>query len=283
MKTIDLHTHSTASDGTFTPTRLVEYAAEKGLAAIALTDHDTLEGTAEARLAGKRLGIRVINGVEFSTMYEKISLHIVGLFLPESTPEINSRLEYMQNNRETRNIKMLANLRDMGLDISLDELKQKFPDSMISRAHIAQLLQEKGYVSSKNEAFDRYIGSRCKAYVEKESLSPAETIALIKNAGGVAVWAHPVLCRLSGKNLDMMFARLKDCGLDAAEVYYPTYTAAETRQIKQLTEKYALLPSGGSDFHGSIKPGLDLGSGYGNLSIPYTVLENLEKLRSLIK
>lgn len=280
MQTIDLHTHSTASDGTYTPTELIEYAAEKKLAAIALTDHDTLDGIAEAQKASEKFGVRVINGAEFSTMYDKISLHIIGLFLPPDANDIKSKLEYMKNARERRNIKMLENLQNMGIEISLEELKSQFPDSIISRAHIAQLLQQKGYVGSKNEAFDRYIGSRCKAYVEKESLSPKETIELIKKAGGLAVWAHPVLCRVSDITLDKITAELKEYGLDAIEVHYPAYTAAETKYIKHLAEKYTLAHSGGSDFHGDIKPGLDLGTGYGKLCVPYEILEKLEKLRS---
>ena len=279
MKKIDLHTHSTASDGTFTPTELVEYAAKKQLAAIALTDHDTLDGVKEAQGAGEKFGVYVISGAEFSTVYEKISLHIVGLFLPENSAEIKSRLAYMKNARLTRNEKMLQNLKNEGVDITLEELKKNFPDSVISRAHIAQLMQIKGYVGSKNEAFDRYIGNRCKAYVEKESLTPEETIALIKKAGGVSVWAHPVLCKLSDKNLEMMVKRLKGYGLDAIEAYYPTYTPSESKYIKILAQKYALCLSGGSDFHGSIKPGLDLGTGYGKLEVPYNLLEELEKLR----
>ena len=280
MKTIDLHTHSTASDGMLTPTELVNYAAEKGLCAVALTDHDTLAGISEARAAAEKTNVRLISGAEFSTMYEKISLHIVGLFLPENAPEITDRLEYMQNSRVTRNIKMLDNLKNEGVDISLDELKEKFPDSVISRAHIAQLLQEKGYVGSKNEAFDRYIGSRCRAYVEKESLTPQETVSLIKNAGGVAVWAHPLLCKLSDRNLEKMTGILKGYGLDAIEAYYPTHGTRDTAHIKMLAQKYGLALSGGSDFHGSIKPGLDLGSGYGSLCVPYEVLEKREEIKN---
>ena len=277
MRYIDLHTHSTASDGTYTPTELVRYAAEKDLAAIALTDHDTLDGVAEAKAAGEKYGVRVIAGAEFSTVYEKISLHIVGLFLPENSKKISERLEYMKNARLTRNDKMLANLREEGIEITMEELKENFPDRIISRAHIAQLMQKKGYVGSKNEAFDRYIGDKCKAYVEKESLTPKETVGLIKDAGGVSVWAHPLLCKLSDKNTEKMAERLKTYGLDAIEAYYPTHKPADTKYIKTIAQKYGLELSGGSDFHGSIKPGLDLGTGYGDLAVPYEVLEKLEK------
>lgn len=276
MKFIDLHTHSTASDGTYTPAELVAYAAQKQLAAIALTDHDTLDGVKEALDAGERHNIRVISGAEFSTVYEHISLHIVGLFLPYDPAEIRGRLEYMKNARRARNDKMLANLREEGINISMDELKAAFPKRVISRAHIAQLMQQKGYVGSKNEAFDRYIGDRCRAYVEKESLTPQETIGLIKAAGGVSVWAHPLLCKLSDKNLRKMTGILKEYGLDAIEAYYPSHTASDTKYIKTIAAQYALKLSGGSDFHGSMKPGLDLGTGYGRLEIPYEILERLE-------
>ena len=277
MRYIDLHTHSTASDGTYTPSELVKYAAEKELAAIALTDHDTLDGVAEAKAAGEKYGVRVIAGAEFSTVYEKISLHIVGLFLPENSKKISERLEYMKNARLTRNDKMLANLREEGIEITMEELKENFPDRIISRAHIAQLMQKKGCVGSKNEAFDRYIGDKCKAYVEKESLTPEETVGLIKDAGGVSVWAHPLLCKLSDKNTEKMAERLKTYGLDAIEAYYPTHKPADTKYIKTIAQKYGLELSGGSDFHGSMKPGLDLGTGYGDLAVPYEVLEKLEK------
>ena len=279
MKLTDLHTHSTASDGMLSPTELVAYAAKKQLAAIALTDHDTLDGVPEARAAGEKYGARVISGAEFSTLYENISLHIVGLFLPETSKKISGRLEYMKNARDTRNEKMLQNLRNVGVDITMQELKKAFPDSVISRAHMAWLMQQKGYVGSKNEAFDRYIGNRCKAYVEKESLTPEETIALIKEAGGVSVWAHPLLCRLSDKNTEKMAERLKNCGLDAIEAYYSSHTPQDTKYVKTIALKYGLKLSGGSDFHGSIKPGLDLGTGYGSLAVPYEVLEELEKIK----
>ena len=276
MKNVDLHTHSTASDGMLTPTELVEYAAQKQLAAIALTDHDTLDGIKEAKAAGEKYGIRVISGAEFSAVYENISLHIVGLFLPEDSEEINNRLAYMKNARLTRNEKMLKNLAEDGIVITMEELKTAFPDRIISRAHIAQLMTEKGYVGSKNEAFDRYIGDRCHAYVKKESLTPEETIKLIKNAGGIAVWAHPLLCKLSDKNLKKMTGILKEYGLDAIEAYYSSHSPSDTKYIKTVAAQYGLKLSGGSDFHGSIKPGLDLGSGYGKLEVPYEVLERLE-------
>lgn len=279
MKTIDLHTHSTASDGTYTPTELVRYAAQKGLTAIALTDHDTMNGLAQAQAAGVEYGVQVINGAEFSTQYDNISLHIVGLFLPTNSTEIKNRLEYMQENRRTRNDKMVANLAKMGIDINMADIKQKFPDSVISRAHIAQYMVDKGYASNKDEVFAKYIGSHCSAYVEKESLTPLETIDMIKNAGGISVWAHPLLCKLSAKNLEKMTGILTDFGLDAIEAYYCTYSPADCKYVKQIAQKYGLALSGGSDFHGTIKPKLELGTGYGNLSVPYEILPILENLK----
>ncbi len=280
MRIVDFHTHSTASDGSFTPTELMKYAAEKGLDAIALTDHDTLSGLPEARAAAERTGVRLISGAEFSTTYENISLHIVGLFLPEDSPEILSKLEYMQKKRIERNKKMLENLQKEGVEITFEELRERFPDSSItSRAHIARIMKEKGYVGSNTEAFERYLGDRCKSYVKKESLNPEETIALIKNAGGVSVWAHPLHCKLSKENTAKTAAYLKNVGLDAIEAYYPTYTSADTRFMLGLAESIGLALSGGSDFHGSNEPKLELGTGYGDLRVPYEVLEKLEELR----
>ena len=280
---IDLHVHSTRSDGTYTPTELVEYAIEKGLTAFALTDHDTTDGLDEAisyanalRAEGKADVPEVIPGIELSTNTEDTEVHVAGLFIDKENPEFQNYLKEFVASRNLRNVKMCAKLTEIGIPITAEELESAFPNCILTRAHFASWLREHGYVSSNKEAFDRYLGKRCPCYVPREKITPQKAIALILTAGGIPVLAHPILYRLSDARLEALVATLKEAGLVGIEAIYSTYEPSEERQIRRLAKKYDLLLSGGSDFHGTNKPRIDLGVGLGKLYVPDELLENMK-------
>lgn len=278
MGQVDLHVHSTKSDGTYTPTELVNYALEKGLTAFALTDHDTIDGIEEALEAAKNKPITVIPGIEYSTEYLNRDVHIVGLFIDYKAPVFLEYLNRFQQSRTDRNYKLCTNLRGANIDITYEALLEMFPDAVITRAHYAKYLLTKGYVKSMKEAFDRYLGDHTPYFVHREKITPQEVIEVTLKAGGVPVLAHPTLYKLGKEQLDILVATLVEHGLKGIECVYSTYTPQEERQTKALAAKYNLIPSGGSDFHGDNKPGLDLGVGYGKLYVPEEYMENLKKL-----
>lgn len=274
---VDLHTHSTRSDGTLTPTELVRYAAQKGLSAIALTDHDTTDGIDEALAAAQNLPIEVITGIEYSTEYHGRDIHIVGLFIDHKSPVFQTYLTNFMQSRTDRNHKLCANLQNAGISITYDMLLERFTNSVITRAHYAAYLLENNYVKSRKEAFERYLGDHTPYFVHREKITPQEVISVTRQAGGIPILAHPTLYKLGKQQLDILTASLKEQGLMGIECLYSTYTPQDERNIKALAQKYDLLPSGGSDFHGEAKPGLDLGTGYGKLNIPKSVLDALKK------
>lgn len=281
-KPIDLHVHSTRSDGTFSPTRLVDYALEKGLAAFALTDHDSIAGLKEAITYADRLRKTnpqvplVIPGIELSTEYAGRDIHMVGLYIDYEKEEFQKQLEAFVNSRTHRNIQMCAMLREgIGMNISYEKLLAEFPGSVITRAHYAQFMLSHGYIKSINEAFERYIGDNCPYFVPRQKVTPYEAVELILKAGGIPVLAHPMLYGMGKTRLDALVSELKDAGLMALEAIYSTYSSSQEREMRALAAKYDLAVSGGSDFHGSNKPGLDLGTGYGSLYVPYRVLTGL--------
>ena len=278
---VDLHVHSTCSDGTFTPEELVDYAIKKGLTAFALTDHDTVSGLDRAinyaySLRHTPVQIpEVVSGIELSTEYQGKDIHMVGLFIDYRQPEFAHYLEDFIRSRENRNEKMCALLREHGIDITYEALLAEFPGAVITRAHFARYLLSHGYIQSMKEAFDRYVGDHCPCFVPREKVTPAQAVELILGAGGVPVLAHPILYHMSDDRLDTLVAELKKIGLVGIEAIYSTYTTAEERQIRGLASKYDLQISGGSDFHGANKPKIDLGTGWGKLYVPDEVLENL--------
>lgn len=275
MKITDLHVHSNKSDGSLSPTQLVELAASKGLSAFALTDHDTTAGLKEAIEAGEKLGIEVIPGIEFSTEYKGKDIHILGLFIDEDSPAFRRHIQDFVEARIHRNEKMCELLSADGIDISYEKLTHEYPGSVITRGHYARYLLEHGYVKSMPEAFDRYVGDHCKYFVPREKVTPAQAVKLILQAGGVPILAHPTLYHMGKDALDTLVSTLKDAGLVGLEAIYSTYTPSETRAMKALAQKYDLLISGGSDFHGKNKPKLELATGYGRLFIPYDILTGL--------
>ncbi len=278
MRAIDLHTHTCKSDGSYTPTELVDYAAEKKLAAVAITDHDSIEGLDEAvahAAALKKRGlpsVEVIPGIEFSTKYEKQDVHIVGLYISYEKEEFQNALGDFVDSRVTRNIKMCENLQSAGIDITYEKLLAMYPDAVITRAHYASYLLEHEYVKSRQDAFARYLGDHTKYFVPREKVTPSQAVELILKADGVPVLAHPPLYHMGSD-------RLEADGLMGIEVFYSTYSNQDVRDMQRLADKYDLLVSGGSDFHGANKPGLDLGCGYGKLFVP---AETLLKIKAAL-
>lgn len=278
MDTIDLHTHSTFSDGTFTPLQLVKYAEEKGLKAFALTDHDTTEGVKEAKSI--ETNVEVISGVEISTRYDKKEIHIVGLYVNENDADLNKQLKYYREKRVTRNFEILEKLNSLGVNITIDDVKESCTGDVISRAHIAKALVSKGFVGSYTEVFDRYLGDNKCAYVPRETLNYEESMELITKAGGVPVLAHPLLYKMSDTNLENMMVKLRQKGLKAVEVYYSTHSNSDTQHIMAMANRVGLIYSGGSDFHGATKPKIDMGTGMGKLAVPYEILEKIRGERN---
>lgn len=283
MKYIDLHVHSTFSDGTFTPTELAACAAGKGLAAFALTDHDTMEGIPEAMAAAKSYGVAFIPGIEFSAVYHGKDIHILGLGLNPEQEAFSQLLRGFQKSREVRNEEMADRLRRMeGFDITLPKLQEAYKSSVLTRAHFGRWLFEQHYVSSISEAFARYIGEDCPCFVPKKLSAPGQAIRGILDAGGIPVLAHPLLYHMTNQELRMLVRELKEAGLRGIEVIHSSNTGNDEQDLRLLAQEMDLGISGGSDFHGKNKPLLQLGSGKGNLRIPYTIWEDLkEKARAL--
>lgn len=282
MNSIDLHTHSTASDGTYTPTELVHYAASKGLSAIALTDHDTTDGIEEALAAAKELAndginIEVIPGIEFSSEYRGKDIHIVGLYIDVHSDYFQRRLELFVNSRTKRNEEMVRRLNAHGIPVTMHELEALYPSSVITRAHFAKFMFNKGYVKSIKEAFDRYVGDRCPCFVPRAKISPMRAVEIIRKSGGVPILAHPVLYGMGKTELYKLTAKLKDSGLVGVEALYSTYNNSDERDIRALAKEYNLLLSGGSDFHGLNKATIDLGTGTGHLFVPEELLTKIKE------
>lgn len=277
MANVDLHTHSNKSDGSLSPTALIDEAKSIGLSAIALTDHDTIDGLEEAINHGNEIGVKVIPGVELSTEYMGRDVHIVGLFIDYKNQSFLDHLKKFVDSRDERNRKMCQKLTDAGMPVIYEELIEMFGESVLTRAHYARYMLSKGYIKSLPEAFERYIGDHSPYYVPREKVTPKQGVELILNAGGIPVLAHPILYKLGKDALNKLVSELKEYGLVGIEAIYSTYTNADERTIRDLAKKYNLLISGGSDYHGAAKPGLNLGTGYGKLAVPDSVLEEIEK------
>lgn len=279
MNYIDLHLHSTASDGSYTPSELVHYAIEKGLIAFALTDHDTTSGIDEALNEAELINdfspIKVIPGIELSAEYKGKDIHILGLNIDYRNKEFQKKIEYFRNIRAERNVKMIELLNKHGFKITEEQLKERFKDAVITRAHFAIMLVECGYVKDKDIAFKKYLNPGCPCYVPRTRINVIDAISLIHLANGKAVLAHPLLYHFSEAELDSLVALLKENGLQGIEAIYSSNKWNDESRMKQLAQKYDLFITGGSDFHGLAKPTLDLGIGYGDLKVPEKLLSNI--------
>lgn len=278
---IDLHVHSNHSDGTLSPKELVQLAVQTGLSAFALTDHDTVSGIAEAKEAAARSAaegspVTVIPGTEISAAYQKKDIHILGLFIDESNPALVNALKQAVDERGRRNEKMAERFRALGIPLTLEELRLENPDTVITRAHFAKYLLERNYVKTREEAFQRYLSHEAPCFVPREYMQPEDAVSLILNAGGIPVLAHPLLYKLPPKELEALLDRLTAAGLKGLEVFYSSNTSFDESIAYGLANRFGLLMTGGSDFHGSNKANLELGTGRNhNLNIPDSVLEPL--------
>jgi predicted metal-dependent phosphoesterase TrpH len=274
---IDLHTHSTASDGTFEPSELVILAKNTGLKALALTDHDTTEGLKSAYKTALEVGLPFVCGVEISVKFSGPGhFHLLGYFLKPEVPELKDTLERLQKARDERNKKMVEKLQALGISISMEELRE-VAKGEIGRPHIANLLVKKGVVKSFEEAFEKYLKKGAPAYVPKALLSPQEAIELVLKAKGIPVLAHPVTLKLNYLELKNYLKELKDFGLMGIEAYYTEHSPEFTKVLLEYAKEFGFLVTGGSDFHGANKPDIKLGKGLGNLRVPFECYENLVK------
>jgi len=279
MSEIDLHTHSTASDGTLRPAELVAAAIAAGLKAIALTDHDTVQGLPEACAAGRNLGLEVIGGCELSVEFERGSMHLLGLWLPQQPVHLKATLEHLSGLRKTRNESILANLNSYGVDITYAELEGITDGGSIGRPHFAQLLVKKGRAVNFQDAFLNWLRPGTKGYAAKEKLSPRQAIDLLKDEGATVILAHPCTLKVEKDELQNVLRELQDFGLDGVEVFYSMHTQAQTNFYADLCRKLDLLMSGGSDFHGENKPGIALGRGKGGLRLSYDLVRRMKEAR----
>lgn len=278
--TVDLHIHSTASDGSLSPQEIVAQAISLGLRAIAITDHDTMAGVRAILLPDGPKDVHVLSGVELSAVPPEPfvttgSFHILGYGMRLDDPALNEALARVQQDRDDRNPKIIARLVELGIDITMDEVREESMGRLAGRPHMARVLVNKGYVSTIKEAFDRFLAKGRPAFVEKARLGCAKALALINRAGGVAVLAHPVSLGMDQKTLGALLAAMKEMGLSGLEVYYPDHEPEQTRVYGDLAERLGLMITGGSDFHGSFKTDIRMGSGRGSLCVPFQVYQDI--------
>ena len=274
MKTVaDLHMHTNHSDGTLNPTELARLAKAQGVDAVALTDHDTVTGIGELVLETNRLGLEAIAGVELSATFSPGTLHILGYGFDTEGP-IREKLEKFQKARAERNPLILEKLGALGMPMTLEEVKEiGKAKGQIGRPHIATAMEAKGYVKTYKEAFDKYLTKGGPAYIPKAAWSAKECIEMIHESGGVAVVAHPVQMKLQGMDLEAKVKELAELGMDGLEVVHPDHNAENQQRFTRLAEEFGLITTGGSDFHGAHKPGIQLGQG----RPPYVFLEKLRE------
>ncbi len=274
---IDLHTHSNCSDGSMTPIELVHHAKINGLSAIALTDHDSVDGISRALEEGNSIGLEVVPGIEFSVQSET-ETHILGFFIDHKSHLLQDAIENIRSVRTTRIENTCKKLGHLGFDVSMEEVRELAPSGLIGRAHFAKLLVKKGYTSSVKEGFDKYLSNGKYAYDGSQYLTASDAISLIRDCGGVSFLAHPHLTRLPEERLIAFLEELKSFGLSGLEGYYSEYTPEMQKYFCSLADKMGLDVSGGSDFHADMKPHISIGKGMGNLYIPYSVLAKIKEI-----
>ena len=278
MDRIDLHIHTTASDGTFTPEEVVREASRIGLAAVAITDHDTAAGYARAAAEGENCGLEVVPGIEISTKFRS-AVHILGYYIDAQSPALGEVLDWMHRDREERNVKLCAMLRESGVDIDIERMHARFGD-LVGRPHFAEIMIENGIALDMNDAFERLLNKNKPFFIPRQFLPIERSIEIIREAGGTAVLAHPFQYRLDDAALRELIEHCMESGLEGMECRYSGYDAAQTAYLVALAAEYGLVRTGGSDFHGAIKGEIRLGEGKGGLNVPYAFLEELRSRRA---
>ena len=280
---VDLHIHSTASDGSLTPSEILHLAQKLNLGAIAITDHDSLEGSKAALRAGIPASINFLSGVEISAAYPPFlsgsgSFHLLGYAIGLDDSELNQSLHKLRQARKNRNPEILKRLNELGYPLTLDEVRKVVGEGQLGRPHIARAMVKKGFVASVNEAFDKLLSDDKPAYVNKYRIDCIQAVRTITAAGGVPVLAHPGLLGIDNESdLTQLIGNLKDIGIKGIEVYYPEHTPRQMKTYAELARRFDLLMTGGTDFHGAMMPKIKLGSGKGDLFIPYELYEKLIK------
>lgn len=277
MARIDLHLHSIYSDGEFRPCEVVKFGHQKGTTALSLTDHDTVGGIPEALQTGQDLGIDIIPGIELSAYSENREIHILGYYIDWTDPRLDARLQVLRQSRHTRNREILTRLQELQFPLTYEEVKAVAGRDSVGRPHIAHLLVQKGYAANLQDAFRTFLGEGALAFVPRHLPQAREVIEWIREAGGVAVLAHPCCIKRKKEELFKYCETLRAEGLQGIEVFYSAHTPKDIRDYLEIARKLNLLVTGGSDFHGSIKPGIAVGVGRGGLKIPQTLLAPLRK------
>lgn len=275
---VDLHTHTTASDGTDSSAELIRKAAEIGLAAVAVTDHDTLSGLAEAVAAGERHGVEVVRGCEVAVASACGETHVLGLWMTNAASRFESALADFRAERHMRNERIITKLRLAGYDITYSEVLEAAGESSVGRPHIARLLVDKGVCSSTRDAFAQLLGDGKPMYEPRNLPDARRVLTELRKTGAVTVLAHPMLLAVPLGTLELTVAEFAEAGLDALEVFHSDHHAKAVRRAARLADRYGLAVSGGSDFHGSTRGDVALGAGRGNLRLPYSMLEELRML-----
>lgn len=265
---IDLHTHSSESDGSLTPEQVVDHAADKGIKLVALCDHDTTAGGARFKAYGRERGIQAVAGVEVSATWTKGNCHILGLGVRDDDEPLEEVLQKIRDSRDKRNELIVGKLNQLGIDIALQEVEALAGGEVVARPHMARVMVAKGAVGSVQEAFDNYLAKGAPAYVDRFRLDPDRAVALLKGAGGKVVLAHPSQLRLEPEGVDALVAQLKPHGLEGVEVYTPYTTEEQLPQYLAIARKYGMAVTGGSDFHGESKPDHFMGYYRGETPIP---------------
>ena len=280
MDFVDLHVHSNASDGTFSPSQVVELAKNAGLDAFALTDHDTTAGVPEALEKGRDLNIEVIPGIEVSSSFDGTEIHILGLFVNSDDPVLAAMLEKMRISRDRRNEKMLEKLAADGISFTKEELCGDNPDTIITRAHIAHALVAKGICSGMDQAFKKYLQYGGRYCPQKEHLSPEEVVKTLISNGAFVALAHPFQYKFGDKKTEELIAHMADLGMKGLEVYHSSNNKLESMKLQEMAVRHHLLPTGGSDFHGGNKPDISIGTGRGGLRVSSLLLEDIKRERA---
>ena len=277
FRMIDLHVHTTASDGTYTPAETVRLAHKSGLGAMAITDHDTIDGVEEAVLEAEKVNLELVPGVEIS-VGDTDDIHILGLYVDIKNKELNCGMEKLAKLRYERNCEIIEKLQKEGFDITFEKVAQTMHTGRgMSKVHIAHYMKKTGIVYNYRVAFKKYLIPGAKAYVPKANLSEREGIELIRQSGGLPFLAHINYLRKDEKGIENTVKRLMEYGLAGVEAYYSAYDKNTEQIAHKICEKYNLLKSGGTDFHGAHRPGVYLGNGRGNLCIPYDLLVDIKK------